>query len=163
MEQEDYWVKRIRFFPYRHYTFMKASAEVCLAYLLTFLQGMLLSLSTYCERFGTHNYLFSIKCLRTWLWIYFDKINFFLTSSWKSISIISGFVQLLGKDILSLSIFPLLFNVKGQQDIQLNFIFTFNIWRCLGSLFQYMQLAPHFSTTRVKKAIKNFIHAIKKY
>lgn len=67
MGQKDYWVKRMCFLPSRQYTFMKASAEVSLAYLLTFLQGMLffpLSLSTYYEGFGTHNYLVSIKCLR---------------------------------------------------------------------------------------------------
>lgn len=67
MGQQDYWVKRRPFFPHGHYTFMKASAGVGLAYLLTFLQGILFfPESVYLLlKFGTHNYLVSIKCLRT--------------------------------------------------------------------------------------------------
>lgn len=91
-----------------------------------------LSQSTYYEKFGTHNYLVSVKCLRMWLWIYLTKS--FHNSSGKSISIISDFVQLLGKGVLSLSIFPLLW-YKGTIGYMVNLFFTFNTWRCLEYLF----------------------------
>lgn len=80
MGQQDYWVKRRCFFPYRHYTLMKASAGVGLAYLLTFLQGMLFfPESVYLLLKVWHPQLFSqCKMFENVIMNVFDKTEIFI-------------------------------------------------------------------------------------
>lgn len=144
-----YWVKRVCFVPYRHCTSMKASAKVSLLYLLVFLKRKCffffsLSLCTYREGFGTHNYSVGIKHWR--IYLHFDKIGIFIFLVGKKVFESSHICVAFG-EIKFLVFFSYCFLRRGNRIYSL-ISFSSSKWRWLKSLFRYLQLAPHLSANK---------------